>query len=100
MSGFVSDSVIIHLVINLKMGRFNLRIKLKKEEHCQKRKKQSILPSHSYGDELEIQYFEEKFGKWILKEGDIDSRPSDKTIKVTAVVDGRCRYTFSMLGHP
>ena len=31
VSGFVSDSVIIHLVINIKMGRFNLRIKLQKE---------------------------------------------------------------------
>ena len=51
----------------------------------------------SYGDEFEIQYFEEKFGKWILKEGDIDSRPSNEMIKVTAVVDGRSRYTFSML---
>ena len=49
----------------------------------------------SYGEEKEIQYFEEKFGKWILKDGDIDSRPPEEMMKVTAVVDGRSRYTFS-----
>ena len=43
--------------------------------------------------EIEIQYFVEKFRKWILKEGDIDSRPPDEMMKVTAIVDGRSRYT-------
>ena len=47
----------------------------------------------SYGKELEIQYFEQKFGKWVLKnEGNIDSRFSEGLLKVNAVVDGR--YTF------
>ena len=56
----------------------------------------ATILGRSYGDELEIQYFEEKYGKWILK-GHIDSRSPEEMVKVTATVDGRSRYTFSML---
>ena len=50
----------------------------------------------SYGDESEIRYFELKFGKWVLKDGDIDLRLSEDLLKVNAVVDVRSQYTFSM----
>ena len=49
----------------------------------------------SYGDEIEIQYFEKKFGKWIVKDKDVDSREPDDLIKVAGQVDKRDRYTFS-----
>ena len=48
----------------------------------------------SYGDELEIQYFENSFGKYILKDNDIDSRPPNELVKVAAHVDSRSRHTF------
>ena len=41
----------------------------------------------SYGDEVEIQYFQERFGKRILKENDIDSRLPEELIKVSAKMD-------------
>ena len=40
--------------------------------------------------------FEQKFGKWVLKEGEIYSRLSEGLLKVDAVVDGRSRYTVSV----
>ena len=48
----------------------------------------------SYGDEWEIQYFEMKYGKWVLKE-DLDSREPSDMLMVEAKIDGRGRYTFS-----
>ena len=49
---------------------------------------------NSYGDELEIQYFENSFSKYILKDNDIDSRPPNELVKVAAHVDSRSRHTF------
>ena len=48
----------------------------------------------SYGDEVEIQYFQERFGKRILKENDIDSRLPEELIKVTAKMDRRSYFIF------
>ena len=49
----------------------------------------------SYGGEVEIQYFQEKYGKWVLKENDIDSRLPEELIKVTAEMDRRSYFIFS-----
>ena len=49
----------------------------------------------SYGDEVEIQYFQERFGKWILTENDIDSRLPEELIKVTAKMDRQSYFIFS-----
>ena len=50
----------------------------------------------SYGDEWEIQYFEMKYGKWVLKGGDLNSRKPNDMLMVEAKIDGRGRYTFSI----
>ena len=55
----------------------------------------AVVINESYGDEMEIQYFEEKYGKWVLKDGDLDSREPSEMMKVDAEVDGRRQYTFS-----
>ena len=49
---------------------------------------------NSYGDEWEINFFEKKFGSWVLKEGDIDSREESDLELVMAKVDKRGRFTF------
>ena len=33
----------------------------------------ATITNKSYGDELEINYFQKQYGKWILKDGDLDS---------------------------
>ena len=55
----------------------------------------ATLLGESYGNEVEIQYFEKKFGKWIVKDRDVDSREPVDLIQVTAQVDKSYRYTFS-----
>ena len=55
----------------------------------------ATVTGESYGDEVEIQYFEPKFGKWILRDNDMESREPNELLKVTAKVDQRDRYTFS-----
>ena len=55
---------------------------------------------HSYGDEIEINYFKEMsghpYGKyWVLVPNDLDSRGKDEVVKVEpAVIDGRGRFVF------
>ena len=36
-----------------------------------------------------------KYGKWVLKEGDPDSRGPSYMVMVEAKIDGHGRYTFS-----
>ena len=55
----------------------------------------AVITEKSYGDEWELQYCEMKFGKWVLKDLDYDSREVSDMIKVDAKVDGRGRYTFN-----
>ena len=47
-----------------------------------------------YGDEWEIDYFQEQHGKWTLKGGDLDSQNADNMILVTAYPDKRGYFTF------
>lgn len=54
----------------------------------------ATVKDNSYGDEVEIQYLEKKFGKWVLKPGDLDSRMSNEMLLVEAEVDNRGRHTF------
>ena len=55
----------------------------------------AMVTDDSFCDELEIQYFERKFGKYVLKPLDLDSRHPDDITKVTKVAfDSRSRYTF------
>ena len=49
----------------------------------------------SYGNEWEIQYFKKTFDKYVLKEGDIDSREPEDLLQVERTVDSRGRYEFS-----
>ena len=55
----------------------------------------AIVTSESYGDEWEIQYFKKSFDKFVLKEGDFDSRELKELRPVDPTVDQRGRYTFS-----
>ena len=55
----------------------------------------AVILDSSYGDEWEVQYFEMKYGKWVLKEGDLDSREPSDMVMVEAKIDGHGRYTFS-----
>ena len=55
----------------------------------------AVVVNVSYGDELEIQYCEKRYGKWVLKEGDVDSREPTDMVKVDAKIDGREYYTFT-----
>ena len=48
----------------------------------------------SYGDEWEINYFQKQYGKWTLKDGDLDSRDAKDTILVTAYQDKQGYFTF------
>ena len=55
----------------------------------------AIVTGESYGEELEIQYFEKKEKWWVLKEHDLDSRPQTELRRVTkARVDRRMHYFF------
>jgi len=49
----------------------------------------------SYGDELEINYFEKKLGGWILKEKDFDSQEEGDLMVVTADINKRGHFSFS-----
>ena len=49
----------------------------------------------SYGDEIEIRHFQERFGKWILKEIDTDSRLPDELIKLSAKMHRHSYFIFS-----
>ena len=53
----------------------------------------AIVTGESYGEELEIQYFEKKEKWWVLKEHDLDSRPQTELRRVTkARVDRRMHF--------
>ena len=55
----------------------------------------AIVTAESYGEELEIQYFEKKEKWWVLKEHDFDSHPQTKLRRVTrARKDRRMHYFF------
>ena len=41
----------------------------------------------SYLDEWEINYFQKQYGKWTIKDGDLDSRAAEDMILVTACPD-------------
>ena len=53
----------------------------------------------SYGDEIEIQYFEKKYdtsGKFLLKDNDFDSRECNELVKVSVKeIDGQQKFTFA-----
>ena len=56
----------------------------------------AMVVGESYGEELEIQYFEKKEKWWVLKEYDFDSRPQTDLRRVgKARVDGRMHYFFN-----
>ena len=44
----------------------------------------ATVTNKSYGDEWEINYFQKQYGKWTLKDGDLDSRDAEDMILVTA----------------
>ena len=44
--------------------------------------------------ELEINYFQRQYGKWVLKDDDLDSRESKDMILVTGYPDMRGYFTF------
>ena len=55
----------------------------------------AMVVGESYGEELEIQYFEKKEKWWVLKEFDFDSRPQTDLRGVgKARVDRRMHYFF------
>ena len=59
----------------------------------------AVVLARSYGDELEIQYFEKKQGLpyrnyWVIKENDLDSREAADLEKVKPKIDNRNRYLF------
>ena len=35
------------------------------------------VTNKAYGDEWEINYFQKQYGKWTLKDGDLDSRDAE-----------------------
>lgn len=49
----------------------------------------------SYGDELEINYFEKKLGGFVLKDMDLDSREKEDLMVVTANIIKRGHFTFN-----
>ena len=59
----------------------------------------AIVLDSSYGDEWEINYFEKRYGDWVIKEGDIDSRPSKDLKKIESQIYGRsrCRYKYTFM---
>ena len=53
------------------------------------------VKGRSYGDEWELNYFENKYGKyWVLKEKDLDSREEEDLVLVTGIPDAKERFTF------
>ena len=48
-----------------------------------------------HDNEFKIQYIEKKYGKFVLKDYDFDSRSAMDMVPVCAEVDNRDRYTFS-----
>ena len=48
----------------------------------------------SIGGEWEVNYFEEKFGKWILKKNDLDSREENDLMVVKGNPDNRGQFAF------
>ena len=53
----------------------------------------AIVICKSHGNEWQIQYFKKTFDKYVLKEGDIDSREPEDLLRVESTVDSR--YAFS-----
>ena len=54
----------------------------------------ATFTNKSYGDEWEINYFQKQYGKWTLKDGDLDSRDAEDMILVTAYPDKQGYFTF------
>ena len=52
------------------------------------------VTNKSYGDEQEINYFQKQYGKWTLKDGDLDSHNAEDIILVTAYPDKQGYFTF------
>ena len=48
----------------------------------------------SYGDEWKTNYFQKHYGKWTLKDGDLDSRDAEHMIAVTAYPDKPGYFTY------
>ena len=57
----------------------------------------AIVLDFSDGDEWDI--FEKRYGDWVIKEGDIDSRPSKYLKKIESQIYGRshCRYKYTFM---
>ena len=54
----------------------------------------ATVKGRSYGDEWELNYFENKYGKyWVLKEKDLDSREEEDLVVVTGIPDAKERFT-------
>ena len=52
------------------------------------------VTNKSFGDEWEINYFQKPYGKWTLKDGDLDSHDAEEMILVMAYPDKRGYFTF------
>ena len=55
----------------------------------------AIVTCKLYGNEWEMQYFKKTFDKYVLKEGDFDSRELEGLLRVEPTIDSRGRYAFS-----
>ena len=54
-----------------------------------------MVLGESYGDEMEIKYFEKKEKWWVLKDSDMDSiEPENLKLVNNFKVDGRSHYFF------
>ena len=47
----------------------------------------ATVVNHSYGDKLEINYFQKQYGKWVLKDDDLDSGEPKDMVLVTGYPD-------------
>ena len=54
----------------------------------------SVVTDKSYGDEFEIQYFQQKKKWWILKENHFDSRLANELNPVKRRIDEKSCYLF------
>ena len=54
----------------------------------------ATVTNNPYGDEWEINYFQKQYGKWTLKDGDLDSHDAEDMILVTAYPDKQGYFTF------
>ena len=54
----------------------------------------ATVTNNPYGDEWEINYFQKQYGKWTLKDGDLDFHDAEDMILVTAYPDKQGYFIF------